>query len=238
VYPQTIPKVVDKKLSGKCPHCQFAFSTEKKEVYFGKDVDGNWAFCGALCPTCDRFILYLEKGELESLKGSGGSDLPIFRTTQSRMIRPEFVLPEPIPQDIPDDIAKDYREASQVLGLSPNASAALSRRCLQNIIRQRSAQDIRDFEKGNLADEIDKVLDSKTILNENLNKMLHSVRKVGNFAAHPNKSKSTGLIMDVEPYEAEFNLKVIGRLLFWYYTELPAERKIIDEIDQKQKEKS
>ena len=66
--------------------------------------------------------------------------------------------------------------------------------------------------------------------------MLHGVRIIGNFAAHPNKSEITGLIMPVEPYEAEFNLNVIGKLLFYYYTQLLEELKILDVIDKKQQE--
>jgi hypothetical protein len=33
--------------------------------------------------------------------------------------------------------------------------------------------------------------------------MSHTVRTIGNFAAHPIKSTSTGTIVDVEPGEAE-----------------------------------
>lgn len=123
-----------------------------------------------------------------------------------------------------------------VLALSPAASAALSRRCLQNIIREVSAKDIKNFKQGSLKREINQVIKSKTILNANLIEMLHAVRMVGNFAAHPNKSKNTGLLMPVEPNEAEFNLKVIDKLLFYYFVQSPQEKKILDDIKKKQQE--
>ena len=42
----------------------------------------------------------------------------------------------PVPPEVPEHIAADYKEATLVLNLSPKASAALSRRCLQAILRE------------------------------------------------------------------------------------------------------
>jgi Domain of unknown function (DUF4145) len=65
---------------------------------------------------------------------------------------------------------------------------------------------------------------------------LHGVRVVGNFAAHPLKSTSTGEIMDVEDHEAEWNLEVLERLFDFYFVEpaIAAKRKV--EINKKLKE--
>ena len=56
---------------------------------------------------------------------------------------------------------------------------------------------------------------------------LHAVRNIGNFAAHPTKSKSTGEIVDVEPGEAEWNLDVLEFLFDFYFVQpvLAAKRK-------------
>ncbi len=44
---------------------------------------------------------------------------------------------------------------------------------------------------------------------------IDAVRVIGNFAAHPIKSKSTGEIVDVEPGEAEWNLNTLeGSAIF------------------------
>ncbi len=43
----------------------------------------------------------------------------------------------------------------------------------------------------------------------------------GNFAAHPMKSQLTGLILDVEPGEAEWTLDVLEELFDFYFV-LPA----------------
>jgi len=44
-----------------------------------------------------------------------------------------------------------------------------------------------------------------------------AVRNVGNFAAHPTKSKQTGEIIEVEEGEAELNLDVIEALFDFYF---------------------
>jgi len=229
-----------KKIDFDCPHCHKAFYDIERTIYLGKDADGEWAVSGILCPRheCNRFSLHLNKGKTGLLVGSGLPSEMTFKPSESRLIRPETILLNTIPPDTPEEIKKDYIEATMVLAFSPNASGALSRRCLQNILREKAAQEIKGFKQGNLNNEIDQVINSKTILHTTLNEMLHRVRIVGNFAAHPNKSKLTGLIMPVDPDEAEFNLQVIDKLLFYYYVEVPSNQKILDDIDKKQQEKS
>jgi len=46
-----------------------------------------------------------------------------------------------------------------------------------------------------------------------LTESIDAIRKIGNFAAHPMKSKSTGEIVDVEPGEAEWLVDVMYSLL-------------------------
>jgi hypothetical protein len=102
-----------------------------------------------------------------------------------------------------------------VLDLSPKASAAISRRCLQHILR-----DAARVNPGNLASEIDEVLAARS-LPSTVAESLDAVRAIGNFAAHPMKSTSTGVVVDVEPGEAEWNLDVVEALMDIYY-EQPA----------------
>ena len=53
------------------------------------------------------------------------------------------------PEYIPQQILEDYREACTIKSLSPKASATLSRRCLQGMIR-----DFWSVKPGRLVDEI------------------------------------------------------------------------------------
>lgn len=108
-------------------------------------------------------------------------------------------------------ITEDYSEACTVLSDSPKASAALSRRCLQHLIREKIG-----IKKRTLNDEIQAVLESGQ-LPSHIADDLDSVRAVGNFATHPIKSESTGEIVAVELGEAEWNLAVLESLFDFYY---------------------
>ena len=109
--------------------------------------------------------------------------------------------------------AQDYNEACLIINLSPKASAALSRRCLQNILRDKAG-----VKKGNLANEIQLVIDSNS-LPSHLSESIDAVRNVGNFAAHPLKSTSSGEIVEVEIGEAEWLLDVLEALFDFYFVQ-------------------
>ena len=96
---------------------------------------------------------------------------------------------------------------------SPKASAALSRRCLQHLLRTYA-----NIKPGNLADEIQEVIESRT-LPSYLSESLDAIRLIGNFAAHPIKSTHTGEIIDVEPGEAEWILDVLESLFDFYFVQ-------------------
>ncbi|MDB6122745.1 MAG: hypothetical protein JWQ71_1738 [Pedosphaera sp.] len=73
---------------------------------------------------------------------------------------------------------------------------------------------------GDLFGEIDQVLKTGH-LPTHISESIDAIRNIGNFAAHPIKSKSTGEIVPVEPGEAEWNLDVL-ELLFDFYFVQPA----------------
>jgi len=93
------------------------------------------------------------------------------------------------------------------------ASAALSRRCLQNVLRETAK-----VKPGDLYDEIQEVLDSGK-LPAQIADGLDAVRAIGNFGAHPIKSKRTGEVMPVEPGEADWNLDILEALFEFYYVQ-------------------
>jgi hypothetical protein len=118
--------------------------------------------------------------------------------------------------DVPDAFAVDYYEACNVMSESPKASAALGRRCLQHLLRSKA-----NVGPSDLAREIDELLSSNTLPNL-LAQSVDAVRTIGNFAAHPSKSRSTGEIVDVEPGEAEWILETLEGLFEFYFVQ-PAE---------------
>ena len=111
------------------------------------------------------------------------------------------------PDYIPKPIRDDYAEACAIKDLSPKASATLSRRCLQGIIR-----DFWGIKKGRLVDEI-KELHGK--IDPETWDAIDAVRQIGNIGAH--MEKDINLIVDVEPQESGLLIGLIESLLDdWY----------------------
>ena len=125
------------------------------------------------------------------------------------LVWPRGIARAPLPPEVIEPFRSDYREACNVLADSPKASAALSRRCLQHVLREKAG-----VKKPNLHDEIEAVVQT---LPPDLAEALHHVRHIGNFAAHPEKSVNTGAIVDVEPGEAEWTLDVLESLFDFYF---------------------
>jgi len=111
------------------------------------------------------------------------------------------------PDYIPNVIIKDYEEACKIRDLSPKASATLSRRCLQGMIR-----DFWGIKKGRLVDEINAIEDRVDPI---VWKSIDSVRKLGNIGAH--MEKDINLIIEVEPNEAQILIELIEMLMEEWY---------------------
>lgn len=114
---------------------------------------------------------------------------------------------KPIPNYVPTPIVNDYIEACLIRDLSPKASATLSRRCLQGMIR-----DFWTISKSRLIDEI-KALEDK--IDPATWAGIDAVRSIGNIGAH--MEKDINVIVDVEPEEAQLLIGLIEMLIKdWY----------------------
>lgn len=92
------------------------------------------------------------------------------------------------------------------MSLSPKASAALTRRLLQNILREQF-----NIKEKNLVKEIE-LFTSKSDIPSYIADAVDAVRQIGNIAAHPSKDLNTGEIVPVEKNEAEWLIEVIEQL--------------------------
>jgi len=130
------------------------------------------------------------------------------------------LLPEsiakPQPDYIPTAIRDDYFEGCRIRELSPKASAALARRCLQGMIR-----DFCKIQKGRLIDEIEELrkrVDQSTspqgVTHESVDAIDH-VRSIGNIGAH--MEKDVNLIIDIDPGEAQALIELIEMLFVEWY---------------------
>ncbi|MBN1473959.1 MAG: DUF4145 domain-containing protein [Syntrophaceae bacterium] len=207
----------------KCPHCLVEFHDSVRLYPLEKDTESEWGVLVRLCPHCNRNIIELAQGDI--LTTSVG---PRFRNPYNhRMIRPRSVNRMPVPPQVHPDFVNDYKEACLVLSDSPKASAALSRRCLQHLLREKGS-----IKKSDLANEIQQILDAKT-LPSYIAESLDAVRNTGNFASHPIKSTSTGEIVPVEPGEAEWNLDVLEMLFDFYFVQPDLVKKRRDALNKK-----
>lgn len=182
----------------KCRHCLVEFHAEWADTRLQPDVFGSFWVFSTKCPACGRANLCYSRAY--------AGDPRIF-------FYPKATAREPLDASVPADMAQLYREACDVLESSARASAALSRHILQRTLHQCA-----NIRARSLNDEIDQVLASKA-LPGHIADALDAVRHLGNFAAHPIKSTSTGQIVDVEPGEAEWNLDTIEALFDFYYAQ-------------------
>jgi hypothetical protein len=192
-------------------HCLVEFHHSKDENYIGRDANGHWSIFGYDCPSCNKMNLFLVNGDVGS--GSRGTFIIEHSIKSKIAIRPFGSNRPPCPYEVPENISSDYKEACLVFPFSSKASAALSRRCLQNLLR-----DAAKVKPSDLSKEIQEVIDSGKLPSQ-LADSIDAIRNIGNFASHPVKSKSTGEIVDVEPEEAEWNLDVLESLFDFYYVQ-------------------
>jgi hypothetical protein len=197
----------------KCPHCSIHFHDNWFVDYFNRHqsnltetssdgADARWAYRSAICPGCSGRTIEVSLARNKQA------------ITPWRQIQPIGANRGPVPAEVPEQIASDYIEACNVLPISAKASAALSRRCLQNMLHAGGYRD-RD-----LAREIDQLLDEpdpRKALPHRLRETVDAIRNFGNFSAHPIDDKTTLQVIDVEPHEAEWCLEVIEELFEHFY---------------------
>lgn len=191
----------------KCPHCGVAIVWAPTWYgQIGQQGVGTWFAETLTCAGCNRLIVQLvhHDGVTQGQPAQNGAEL------QRVQAIPRGSHRAPCPAEVPAEIRDDYVEACLVLADSPKASAALSRRCLQHILR-----DAGKVTHGHLAQEIDQVVNSGK-LPTTVAESLDLVREFGNFAAHPLKSTNTGEVIEVEEGEADWNLDVIEALMDYY----------------------
>lgn len=209
-----------------CPFCSMSqtvtsekFSLTTGLFELGDDIaEGRVAIEGhaTSCSNglCRKTTIEVMIGSPKFLSGSfrGVDNDKVILNTQ---IRPQALI-KPQPDYIPAALIEDYNEACLIRNLSPKASATLTRRCLQGMIRHFCG-----ITKGRLIDEINALRESvddgtadRSISIESVD-AIDAVRGIGNIGAH--MEKNIDHIIDVEPGEAQAMIELI-ELLFaeWY----------------------
>lgn len=158
-----------------------------------------------LCPSCKKTIIeVIGNDKLKNLC------VPILPNSTARQF-PEYV---------PNFVREDYKEAYAILNLSPKASATLSRRCLQGMIR-----DFWGITKSRLIDEINEL---KTKVSSTQWQAIDALRSIGNIGAH--MEKDVNIIVDIEPNEAEQLLKLLELLINKWYIARHDEEELLHSV--------
>jgi hypothetical protein len=203
-----------------CPYCNRDCTIDDNDIR----VIGSWeniseeygAYYAKLtiivCPNpqCREQTISLNVFEYYSGNRTFGKQL------YSWQLKPESKA-KPFPEYIPVQLRNDYEEACLIKTKSPKASATLSRRCLQGMIR-----DFWGIKKDRLIDEIKALQD---MVDSTTWQAIDSVRDVGNVGAH--MEKDVNLIIDVDPEEAALLIWLIETLFEeWYIARHEKEQKM------------
>ena len=196
------------------------------------DIDGYWWIRADECSACKRIILWsinFQDSVMSLHSLSTDFSLSRFGSELAEGVHRQLLYPrkatfnrKPAPPEVLVDVAQDYEEACLTLNDSPRASAMLSRRCVQNILRNTAG-----VRPGRLVDEIKEATENPAMPSE-LADAMQNIRHVGNTGAHPNTYKGTAEIIEVEPDEADALLDIIEELFDFYYVR-PAKSKAFGE---------
>ena len=158
------------------------------------------------CPNCGEYTIHaLGMGERVQ-----DVNVPIHPLSSAKQF----------PKFIPEAIRQDYEEACAIVNLSPKASATLSRRCLQGMIR-----DYWGIKEKNLYDEISAL---KNQIPADLWFSIDALRQLGNIGAH--MEKDTNVIVDIDPAEADSLIKLIELLMKEWYINREERKKLFSNI--------
>lgn len=178
-----------------------------------------WRYRSALCPECGNVTIEIARFYDRHEPGEPW-----------HQVHPIGASRGPVDPEVPDKIRDDYIEACNALPISAKASAALSRRCLQNILHAHG------YKAKDLAKEIDLLLneiDPKKALPHRLRETIDGIRNFGNFSAHPIDDKTTLQVIDVEPHEAEWCLQILEDMFEHFYVGPAAAKAIKTVLDAK-----
>ena len=200
----------------RCPYCdqpttitepnrftkEFPIKINSHEMW---DV---WFLVEAIvCPNEDCNKLYLRASLTDQCYGDYNSYSHQY-VHQTWNLLPESVA-RVLPEYIPAVIQEDYYESCRIRDLSPKASATLSRRCLQGMIRDFWQVKVKT---NRLCDEIREIKDK---IEPDVRDAIESVRKIWNIGAH--MEEDINLIIDVDPEEAQKLLELIEMLVEEWY---------------------
>ncbi|MFA6944261.1 MAG: DUF4145 domain-containing protein [Pedobacter sp.] len=205
-----------------CPFCKHPSTIGDHDIddvrgeNYVRSVDGYKSVMGRfiVCPNpaCKKITFTL--GLLEVRLSESGRRIQTENITHFWHLIPDSEA-KIYPKDIvPSAIIEDYEESCKIKEDSPKASATLSRRALQGMIRDfwgvKKPQDYKGL--WTLKNEIEAI---KDLVDPDVWAAIDAVREVGNIGAH--MELDVNVIIDVEPEEATKLIGLIELLIEEWY---------------------
>lgn len=201
-----------------CPYCAKAIHPADPDGPFGRgtgshrmwysDPKGQHSVRVALCPSCRG--VFLLHDDIERRPTDVPGEVSAI-TTNEFVLLPRVSARPHVDATVPEPYARLYNEAALIVTDSPRASAMLTRRCLQHLLREEAH--VPDL--PNLYKEIEWTIEHAG-LPDYITDSLHEPRVVGNMGAHPTKS-GEGEYIEVKAGEAEWMLDVLDSLFEFYF---------------------
>lgn len=181
-----------------------------------------------VCPNCWNTSL-----EVSTVGGSLKSKSFVYPTSTVKQY----------PNYVPEQIRTDYTEAFLIASISPKASATLSRRCLQGILRDfwgitpefwdshtdlKREVRLKESCKANLWQEI-KAVEQLGGVPEPIIAAFKQLKDIGNIGAHP--ETDVNLIVDVEPGEAEALVSLVDLIIRLTYIQRNTDEELLRKVE-------
>lgn len=219
-----------------CPHCGVGIRFEEsgsidfvnENLSQGRNSVGA-QITGGFCSECNGLILFKKNGIFNGFSRGDYEPMEwwLQETHEELLLYPKNKFNIVLPSEIPLNYVQDFMETYHVCSISAKASAAISRRILQQILVNEYG-----IERRNLSQQIDDFIVLPGIPSY-LADSIDAVRQIGNFAAHPVKSLNSGEVVEVEEGEAEWILEVLQSLFDFVFVQPSKQRARIDKLNQK-----
>jgi hypothetical protein len=194
----------------QCPHCHSEIGGKQHTFALGEDPDGAWQVSSTRCNICERLVV--------ELCAKDGCAYPV---------RPLGSGRPRLAGDVPAEFESEYHTACEILAISPESSAAISRRLLQRFFVAQFGTE--NAELSELIGTATEAAEMQPYLREALRTLVALAR----LEPQSEKSLRPHTLIPVQPGEAEWTLDVLQNLLEARYVQPARLQRLQSALEEK-----